>query len=397
MRILLLHNYYQQPGGEDVVVEQEKALLEDRGHKVQLLKLDNARITNVVIRSRIALETIYSRSSRKLVHAEISSFAPDLVHVHNFFPQFSPSVYFACRALKVPIVQTLHNFRLICPSGLLFREGKLCESCIGRIMPWPGIVHACYRKSYIGSAALASMITAHRLMGTWNKFVDAYVTMTDFARKKLIAGGLPSDRLFSKPNFIMPDPGKGQQIGDFALFVGRLSHEKGIQTLLSAWKRLPSKKLKIVGDGPLRPEVKAAQGISVEFLGRQTEQSVLRLMGEAAFLVFPSECYEGFPRVIVEAFAKGLPVLGSRLGSAQELITDGITGKLFTAGDAHDLAQSAEWMFTHPTELQRMSDAARKEFEAKYTADRNYEQLMRIYNFAMGASTHDLAQPATVS
>jgi glycosyltransferase involved in cell wall biosynthesis len=396
VKILLLHNYYREAGGEDVVVSQEKVLLENHGHAVRLLKFDNAEITDLRARCRTALGTTYSRKARRRVEAEIASFTPDLTHVHNFFPQFSPSVYYACQALKVPVVQTLHNFRLICPSGLLFRDGNLCESCIGKSVPWPGITHACYRKSYIGSAALACMIAVHRWTDTWSSRVDAYITMTDFARQKLIAGGLPERRMFSKPNFIMPDPGRGQRSEDFALFVGRLSHEKGIETLLSAFNYLPGKKLKIIGDGPLRPK-NQMQDSSVEFLGRQPEQTVLKLMGDAAFLIFPSECYEGFPRVIVEAYARGLPVLGSRLGSTEELITEGITGRLFTPGDACDLAQSVEWMFTHPNELQRMSNAAREEFESKYTADRNYEQLMRIYNFAIDRSANKLAQPATVS
>jgi glycosyltransferase involved in cell wall biosynthesis len=211
--------------------------------------------------------------------------------------------------------------------------------------------------------------------------VDAYITLSNFARQKLIAGKLPSDRLFVKPNFLFPDPGWRRQPGDCALFVGRLSPEKGIGTLLSAWARTArNRELRIVGTGPLEQSVrKAARDSSIKLLGFQTQESVLELMEDAAFVIFPSECFEGFPRVLVESFAKGKPVVSSRLGSLAELVDHGRTGLLFEPGDPQALADAIEWMFTHPTELHQMSHAARHEFESKYTADRNYEQLMRIY------------------
>ena len=387
MKILLLHNYYQQSGGEDAVVEQEKALLESKGHQVRLLAASNDAISNIRSRAKAALGTIYSRGSRVQVEKEIRSFHPEIVHIHNLFPLLSPSVYYACKAAGVPVVQTLHNFRLICPNALLFRDGKPCELCIGKKIPWPAIVHACYRESRAGSAAVASMLAVHGLIGTWNSAVNAYIALTSFSREKLIAGGLPADRLLVKPNFLYPDPGPGRSAQDFALIVGRLAPEKGIATLLSAWARLkPNRKLKIVGDGPLQSAVRAVvRNPQIELLGRQTKEAVLSVMESASFLVFPSECYEGFPRVIVESFAKGLPVVASRLGSMAELIDHGRTGLLFQPGDPQALADAVEWMFTHPAQLEQMSQAARSEFEAKYTADRNYEQLMEIYRSASNA------------
>lgn len=382
MKILLLHNLYQQPGGEDAVVDQEKALLTAKGHDVQLLTVDNDTITGAWSQARTAVSSIYSFSSRAKVRKAIRQFAPELVHVHNFFPLLSPSVYDACEREGIPVVQTLHNYRLICPNALLYRNGRPCELCLARKVPWPGVLHACYRDSYFGSAALAAMISGHRLRGTWDRHVT-YITLSEFSRKKLIAGGLRDDRLFTKPNFVLADPGRGARAEGFALFVGRLSEEKGIGTLLSAWTQLGTQKLKVVGDGPLVTQVQAATSSSIELLGRQSSDAVLKLMGEAAFLVFPSECYENFPRVLAEAFAKGLPILASRLGSAEELVADGRTGLLFNSGDASDLAAKAEWMFSHPEELNRMSLAARKEYEEKYTADRNYERLMQVYQAAM--------------
>jgi glycosyltransferase involved in cell wall biosynthesis len=400
MKILLLHNYYQQSGGEDIVVQQEKALLEAHGHTVGLLTADNSRITGISSQAAVALNSIYSRRSRAQLEKKIISSKPDVVHVHNFFPQLSPSVYYACTKAKIPLIQTLHNFRLICPNALLFREGKPCEDCVGRTIPWPGIRNACYRGSHVGTAVLATMLTTHRLWGTW-QVVDAYIALSEFARRKLIAGGIPSSHLFVKPNCIVPDPGMRARSDDYALFVGRLSPEKGIKTLLAAWAQLPPRRLKIVGDGPLRDVVEQTKIPNLEFMGPQSSEVVMGLIGAATFLVVPSECYENFPRVIVEAFAKGVPVLGSRLGSMEELIDDGRTGVLFRPGDVQDLANKAEWLFTHPDALRLMSDEARREFETKYTAEHNYKQLMQIYRSATSVSKDRLAnatlRPKTIS
>jgi glycosyltransferase involved in cell wall biosynthesis len=385
VKVLLLHNYYQQPGGEDIVVEQEKALLESKGHRVRLLTAHNDAIYGVAARCQAALGSIYSPHSKKQVGREIRSFQPDIVHVHNFFPLLSPSVYDACKANGVPVVQTLHNFRLICPSALLFREGKPCDLCVGKRVPWPAIQHACYRDSRTGSAAITAMLAVHHRRGTWNSSVDAYITLTNFSRQKLIAGKLPADRLFVKPNFLLPDPGRRRPPGTYALFVGRLSPEKGIRTLLSAWARLSgNKKLKIVGTGPLEQLVRDADCSSrIHLLGYQTQAAVVELMKGAAFVLLPSEWYECFPRVLVESFAIGRPVVASRLGSLAELVDHGRTGVLFKPGDPQALADAIEWMFSHPMELEQMSQAAREEFEAKYTADRNYEQLVEIYQYAL--------------
>jgi glycosyltransferase involved in cell wall biosynthesis len=386
LKILLLHNLYREPGGEDSVVMQEKALLEARGHEVEMFCASNSAFSGALRTALVACGTVYSRSSRARVEQTISRFAPDLVHVHNFFPQLSPSIYYACRTAQVPVVQTLHNFRLICPNALLFRNGKPCERCIGTSFAWPGVVHACYRNSHVGTTVVAAMLGAHRISNTWNSAVHAFISLSNFARNRFIAGGLPKSRLFVKPNFVMPDPSVGPRSGGYALFVGRLSTEKGLETLLSAWTQLKGRTLKIVGDGPLRGLVEKAASRDIEFTGRQPAHKVLEFLGAAEFLVVPSECYENFPRVIVEAFAKGVPVLGGDLGSVRELIESGRTGLLFSAGDPKDLAAKAEWLFDHRDELQTMSVGARRAYEMNYTADRNYEQLMKIYDSAITTS-----------
>jgi glycosyltransferase involved in cell wall biosynthesis len=395
MRILQLHNLYKIPGGEDVVVQAEKTLLENYGHEVVLLQADNHNITNFFSQTMTALNTVYSFSAKKRVQAEIAKFKPDVVHVHNFFPLWSPAVYDACQEARVPVLQTLHNYRLFCAAGLLFRNENVCEDCLGKLLPWPGVVHRCYRGSRVGSAVLATMQAVHRTRGTWNERVNLYIAMTEFNRNKFIEAGLPADKIVLKPHFLFSDPQVKQGHGDYALFVGRLSPEKGIDTMLAAWRLKASNglgeqiPLKIVGDGPLADRVAmAAQEIpGVEWLGRQPQEQVQPLMQNAKLLVFPSECYEAFGMVILEAYSVGLPVVASNLGSLSSLISPGRTGLHFRPGDADDLAAKVEWAIAHPQELGQMGREARAEFEAHYTAEANYRRFMEIYQLALGSKT----------
>ena len=381
MRVLLLHNRYQIAGGEDVVVEAEKALLEAKGHCVTLLEASNDNIVSPLEKAKAAVNTIYSRASKQWVHAKIDSFVPDIVHVHNFFPLLSPSIYYACREAGVPVVQTLHNYRLLCPAGSFFRQGDVCEDCLGKNVPWPSVIHGCYRGSQAGTAVVATMLSVHQALQTWTSMVDAHIALTEFARQKFIQGNLPVEKIAVKPNFVYPDPGPGEGRGGYALFVGRLWPDKGVETLLKAWEivggRLP---LKIVGDGLLAQQVAEAVGRvpGVEWLGRRPMAEVHELMGQATFLVFPSEWYETFGLVAIEAFAKGTPVVAANIGALAELVS-GRTGLHFRPGDPEDLAAQVEWMLTHPAGVAQMRRESRGEFEAKYTAERNYQMLMDIY------------------
>jgi len=382
MKVLLLHNRYQIAGGEDVVVQAEKSLLEANGHCVTLLEASNDDITHPLEQAKAAANAVYSHSSKQQVRAEIARFLPDVVHVHNFFPLLSPSIYHACREARVPVIQTLHNYRLLCANAYLFRDGKVCEDCVGKRFPWPGVVRGCYRGSKAGTAVVATMQSLHRTLQTWTKMVDTYIALTEFARQKFIQQGLPAEKIAVKPNFAdsEPSPSKGQ--GRYALFVGRLSPEKGIDKLFHAWERIGERMpLKIVGEGQLANTVaEATQKLrGVEWLGRQSKEQVLALMQDAQILVFPSMWYEGFPMVITEAYATGLPVIASNLGVSSSLIKHGRTGLHFRPGDPEDLAAQVEWVLSHPTELAQMRLEARAEFEAKYTAERNYQMLMNIY------------------
>lgn len=381
MRLLLVHNRYQSLGGEDLAFRAEREVLERHGETIDLLEADNADIEGLTGKVKAAVGTVYSATAKKRVAERIRNFRPDIVHVFNFFPLLSPSVHYACREAGVPTVQKLSNFRLMCPGALLLREGRVCEECVGRSVPWPGVLHACYRDGRAGSLAVAAMIATHRFWETWENAVDGFIARTSFSRDKLIEGGLPAEKISVIPGFAPDLGGAGEGRGGFAFFVGRLSAEKGIATLLSAWEHLHGLiPLKVAGDGPLREEVaRRADGKWIEYLGSQPREKILELMCEAAFVVFPSIWYEMFGLVIVEAFSVGLPVIASNLGSMASLIEHGRTGLLFRPGDAEDLAAKVEWALAHPEEMARMRGEARAEYLAKYTPERNYEMLIELY------------------
>jgi glycosyltransferase involved in cell wall biosynthesis len=385
MRILLVHNFYQQTGGEDLVVADEARLLASRGHDVAQYSIHNDQV-NSLSRFGLGHRTIWSRPAHHDVRAAIATHRPDVVHVHNTLPLLSPSVYYAASAEGVPVVQTLHNYRLMCPAAVCFRDGRVCTECVGKSVALGAIRHACYRGSRSASAAVVTMLSVHRLLGTWERKISVYITLTDLARRLFIESGLAAEKLVVKPNFVDPDPGSGTGSGGYALFAGRLSVEKGIRTLLQAWQsvgaRLP---LRIVGDGPLGPDVAAAAGDNraVTWLGRREPKDVVSLLREATCLVFPSECYETFGRVIVEAFAAGTPVVAAGHGAAAELVADGITGVLFRPGDASDLAAKVIHLNSQPVLRGQMRAAARSDFESRFTADVNYRSLLAIYQRAL--------------
>lgn len=391
MRILILHNRYQITSGEESVVQAEQTLLKSRGHTVKVLEVDNREIEGVFNKVKAAINVVYSLSSKGIVKNAILQFKPEIVHVHNFFPLLSPSVYFACNEAGIPVVQTLHNYRLLCASASLYRDGRVCEDCLGKPFGWSGVIHKCYRSSSIGSAAVAAMSSVHHWLGTWSERVEAYICLTEFAREKFIQGGLPANKLFVKPNFVYPHQVSKTTQASFndelyALYVGRLYEEKGIITLLAAWKQLNEKiKLKIVGDGPLfqqvREEIQHISGI--ELLGKQSSERVYQLMANSQFVVVPSEWYEPFGLVVIESFAVGTPVLASKIGALSEIVDRGQNGLQFRPGDVGDLVMKVQWALNHPNELIQMGQRAYEEFKVKYSDETNYSQLMSIYENAI--------------
>ena len=385
MKILAVHNRYQRPGGEDQVFADETALLEAENHSVVRCEVHNDRVERMN-RVTLARDTVWNASAYRELGVLIRRERPDVAHFHNTLPLVSPAGYYAARAEGVPVIQTLHNYRLLCPVALFFRDGRVCEDCMGKAVPWPGVAHACYRGSRAASGAVATMLTLHRAIRTYAQVVDVYVALTEFARNKFIEGGLPAEKIVVKPNFVAPDPGRGPGGGGYVLFVGRLAPEKGTGTMLAAWDRLGTGvPLKIVGDGPLRDRVAraAAWRSNVEWLGHRPVSEVHTLMKGAELLVFPSEWYETFGRVAAEAFAAGTPVVAADIGAVAELVEHGRTGLLFRPGDPKDLAAQVGWALSHPAELRSMREEARAEFEAKYTAERNYLALMEIYATAL--------------
>lgn len=379
--VAIVHNRYLQAGGEDAAVAADAALLAARGHAVSRYDADNRALASMSA-AAAARAAVWNGRVEGELRALFARARPAVAHLHNTFPIVSPAAYAAARDAGVPVVQTLHNYRLLCPNALLFRDGRVCEDCLPKRVKWPGVAHACYRGSRPASAATAAMLAVHWAAGTYRDAVDLYVALTEFARRKFVEGGLPADRIAVRPNFVREDPGRGPHDGGYALFVGRLAPEKGVGTLLDAWRQLGAHRpLKLVGAGPLEATLdRTVPG--VEFLGARPHADVLALMQRAAFLVFPSACYENFPMTLAEAFATGLPVVGAGHGAAAEIVDDGRTGRHVPPGDAGAFAAAAEWAFAHPAELAAMSDAARREYETRYTADRAYERLMAIYEQA---------------
>ncbi len=392
MKIVSVHNFYQQPGGEDAVWRNEAALLHSKGHQVVKFVRRNSEIADqsLLASARLAVRAVWSRESMHALMDTLVRETPDVVHFHNTFPLISPSAYYACLELGIPVVQTLHNYRLVCPAATFFRDGGICEQCAKRSLS-RSILHACYRGSRAATATTAAMLTVHRMLNTWRDAVDCFIVPTQFCRAKFSAAGVPLRKIVVKPNFLSADPGCRTGVGDYAIFVGRLAREKGIAALIAAWRGLgPKCSLRILGDGPLRPEMERAaasldSGI-VKFEGWADHDSVIAAIQGARVLIFPSEWYETFGLVAVEAFACGVPVIASRLGVMREIVDDGRTGLHFTPGDPADLAAKVLWACDHPRELELMGRNARAEYEAKYTAERNYRQLVAIYERVISAA-----------
>jgi len=398
VRVLVVHNRYQQPGGEDQVVRAESALLMRMGHAVEVWEENNDTINEPLRAAVTALQSIYSLAASREMQRRIRQFRPDLVHIHNFFPRLSPSIHVACRRACVPVVQTLHNFRLLCPAATMHSpQHGSCNVCSHQLIPWPAIAHRCYRQNWLASLAVANMLAIHRALGTWNRCVDQFIALSESARNQFVAAGIAADKIAVKPNFTWPDPGFGRGDGNFALFVGRLVEEKGIHTLLNAWKLLPRQiHLKIIGNGPLSSHVaQVAPTIpGIEWLGACNRGQVQNAMADATVLILPSTWHEGFPMVIAEAFAAGLPIVASRLGTMTEAIADQRTGMLFSPGSAAELAAKVEWAFAHTQERIVMRHNARREYEQKYSAEANYARLLLIYEAALGPSPEPARVPS---
>jgi glycosyltransferase involved in cell wall biosynthesis len=321
MRILQVHTRYREAGGEDAVVEAEAELLTRAGHEVVPYVAENP-VGAAGTAASLAVSPWNPWTARRL-RAAATQVRPDIVHVHNTWFALSPSILATLDLAGVPVVATLHNYRLLCVNAMLFRDGHACEDCVGT-HPWHGVRHRCYRGSLAASTAAAGNITVNRVLGTWSRHVRLFLTLNEFARHRFICGGLPPDKIRVKPNFV-PDPGPRQcqpSQSRTILYVGRLVAEKGIPQLLSAWRDLgtTSLELVVIGDGPIRGALEEQSPPGVRFEGPLPREAVRAWMLRSRALVFPSLLYEGQPMTVLEAFAAGLPVLASRHGATAELL-----------------------------------------------------------------------------
>lgn len=384
MRVLIAHNFYEQAGGEDAVVKSEYELLQKKGDDVFLYERNNQEIDSLSFTEKLKLfsQLEWSRKTYDDLRARIREFRPDVVHFHNIFYMITPAAYDACHDEGVPVVQSQHNFRPLCSNGLFFRQGAVCEECLHHSL-WRGVLYGCFKDSRPATLIMARMLMAHQKKQTWNKKVDRYITATEFTRKKYVESGIPPEKISIKPHFIFA--GNNSPVSDqgYALYMGRLSPEKGVDVLLKAWERLPQIPLKIMGSGPLAEELKdyaRKRGMGhVQFLGFVPPQQLEYNLKSAKFLVLPSVCYENFPRTVAESFSYGIPILASRLGSIQDLVTDQKTGVLFEPGNPQDMADKARWLIEHPQEFSRMRQLTRQEYTEKYMPEENYQGLMAIY------------------
>ncbi len=401
MKILIVHNEYRLSGGEDGVVQSEKGILERAGNNVLAYVRSNCEIDERTMVGRIqgARNTVWSSASKAQFTSTLVTFRPDIVHVHNTFALISPSIYLACKEANVPVIQTLHNYRLICPGATLFRNGRLCMECVGH-SSFRGALYGCYHGSRVHTAAVAVMLEAHKLIGTWQNLIHTYIALTAFSRDKFIDGGLPPSKIVIKPNFLDIDPGAKESVGEYALFLGRFSVEKGVSTMCESWERLPRNiPLVCVGDGPLRSSLEQrarAKGMTnISFLGQRSKEEVMDLLKGARFLVLPSEWPEQFPLVTVEAFGCGVPVICSNAPSLDTIVHDGVSGLIFRAADCEDLCEKVHFAWEHPELMLQYGRNARQEYLSKYCASVNLAMLMNIYRRAADSpASHRLGDAA---
>lgn len=380
MKILIIHNHYLEKGGEDEVVNAEAKLLTEQGHKVILYEKSNERIIMSSFFKKalfLLLELNFSKAVYREVKEIIKKEKPDIAHIHNIFICVTPSIYFALKEGKVPVVQSLHNYRFFCVKGTFFAKGAVCEKCKdGRF--FNAVIRRCYRNSFFLSFLLARILYKS---GSFLKKIDSHIVTSRFSRDKFIALGLEEEKMFLKVNFLTAEPTENIRDYNYALFLGRLVDYKGIETLIKAFKIAPSFNLKIIGDGPLKKKVQsfASTHGNIEWMGKIGRDLVLEAIKNSSFIIFPSECFENMPFVIMESFAFSKPVLASNLGAIKEFVIDGVNGILFEPGNEKELAAKISYLFTHENKRLEMGKSANKTYRELFNKDKNYRDLMDIY------------------
>lgn len=377
MKILQAHNYYQQAGGEDTVVAQEKELLERKGHDVITYYKQNDEIENLTKfqKLRLVKDSTWSKKTYEEVDHLLQKEKFDVCHVHNTLPLITPSIYYACKKNKVPVVQTLHNYRLICTNGLLMRDGRICEDCLGR-SAYGAIAKKCYRNSSIQTYVVARMLQKNKHMGTWTNQVDAYLCLTEMAKKKFIEHGLPKNKITVKPNFITIESKAKNTDENYLLYAGRVTENKGLGLIKKLANDL-SIKIKIAGDGDMVEELRNIP--TLELLGRKTHEETIELARNARAVLFPTTLYEGMPMTIIEAFALKTPIIATEIGASKSMIRNKVTGLLFPLNSYPDFYNCVRFCLENPTKIDQIVEQAYQEYQSNYTPDNNYKMLLSAY------------------
>lgn len=369
VKILIVHNRYRNPGGEDQVALSEMELLRVKGHSVVYYEKSNCEVDGLPVRGKIKilLAKIFGDPD---IETELTGIirreAPDLVHAHNIFFMIGPALFHACRKARVPLVCTLHNFRFMTVGGILFPGRQKIKAL------WLSL-----RADFFYKLIWFCVFRSRRF---FQEDVSRFIMLSDFAKRKFLDLGFDAGKVVTKPNFLDFDPGARKEAGQYVLFVGGFQAYKGVELVARAAEKLPGVSFVLVGDGPCRPKIMARKLPNVDCVGQRDLETAIEAMKKSAFVVVPSLCYENFPRVIVEAFACGVPVLAVRQPPLEELIDEGETGLFFDVDRGGDLEKNISWMMGNRTDLAKMGVRARARYEARYTADRNYHELVKIYD-----------------
>lgn len=392
LKILLAHTFFQQFGGQDSVALSEHEALQHHGHEVIFYSRKNDEIKDFGVSQKIRFvkETVYSGRTARDLRSLVSANRPDIAYVHNIYPLISPSIYHVLYAMNIPVVQSIHDFRPLCSNGLFYTGNQCCERCKGGNY-LHGFARRCYRDSYFLSGLYAFTLGVNRFAKVMDK-ISAFICLNEFYRAQFLEAGVPTEKLFVRPNSMDPPPATPRLASgtrDYAVYFGRLSPEKGLNTLVRAFEQAAPARLKIAGTGPMESELKEyirkKKLENIEMVGFVSGPEKWSLLDKALFAVIPSEWYENFPVVALEFYAAGKPIVASRIGGLPSIISEGETGLLFSAGDANEIANKVRYMFSHPLDVDRMGRRARERVETRYSSEQSYHDLMNIFQKVLAA------------
>ena len=387
INVLMAHNYYKVPGGEDTVFHNEIKMLEKNGHQVTKYTRHNDEIkSGVLSKLRLVIDTIFSLKTYKEVKKLIDENDIDVVHVHNTLPLISPSIYYAARAKKVPVVQTIHNFRLLCPGATFTRCGEICEDCVSKGLE-QSLKHKCYRNSLSQTFIMYTMLKLHRIIGTYNKI--NCITLTEFNKQKLSSLIKDESKIYVKPNFVENREQIERKLEDYFVYIGRLDDIKGINFLVNTWKKVDKNiDLYIIGTGleeeKIKKFIKNNDIKNIKLLGFMQRENAFEIISKSRAIIVPSKWYEGFPMTIVESFSLGVPIIGSKIGNIESIIEESFNGLLFESNNEKELKSTVERVFYDKTLNKYLEVNAYNTFRDYYNDQVNYKYLKQIYKDLVG-------------